>query len=84
MPTNHKLDNIIINIAPPPTSGLSLFDLYVSLSHSSGREAIRLLCDFDDEMFLQAHEPELTNKDERLEWMDVATKEWWNRMQVKH
>ena len=45
---------------------------------------IRLLRDFDDEMFLQAHEPELTDEDERLEWMDTATKEWWNRMQVKH
>ena len=45
---------------------------------------IRLLWDFDDGMFLQAHEPELTNEDERLERMDMATKEWWNRMQVKH
>ena len=31
-------------------------------------------------MFLQAHEPELTDEDERLERMDVATKEWWNRI----
>ena len=56
---------VVIDIAPPPTSGLSLFNLYVSLSRSSGRETIRFLRDFDDEMFLQAHEPELTDEDER-------------------
>ena len=66
---------VIIDIAPPPTSGLSLFNLYVSLSHGSGCETIRLLWDFDDEMFLQVHEPGLTDEDERLEWMDMATKE---------
>ena len=75
---------VIIDIVPPPTSGLSLFNLYIFLSRGSGCEMIRLLRDSDDEMFLQVHEPELTDEDERLEWMDMATKEWWNRMQVKH
>jgi len=74
---------VIINIAPPPTSGLSLFNLYVSLSHSSGRETIRLLRDFNDEMFLQAHEPELIDEDDRLEEMNVTTKEWWDKMQAQ-
>ena len=72
---------VIIDIAPPPTSGLSLFNLYVSLSRSSGRGTIRLLRDFDDEMFLQAHELELIDEDERLERMDLVTKEWWDRVQ---
>ena len=74
---------VIIDIAPPPTSGLSLFNLYVSLSRSSGRETIRLLRDFDDEMFLQAHEPELIDEDERLKEMDKITGEWWDRIQAK-
>ena len=74
---------VVIDIAPPPSSGLSLFNLYVSLSRSSGRETIRLLRDFDDQMFLQAHEPELIDEDERLEEMDVATKEWWDKMQAE-
>ena len=73
---------VVIDIAPPPTSGLSLFNLYVSLSRSSGRETIRFLRDFDDEMFLQAHELELTDEDERLEGMNMTTKEWWEKMQV--
>ncbi|KAF9778435.1 hypothetical protein BJ322DRAFT_1014701 [Thelephora terrestris] len=49
---------VIIDIAPPPTSGLSLFNLYV-------------------------HEPKLTDEDERLERMDVATTEWWDKMRVE-
>ena len=74
---------VIIDIAPPPTSGLSLFNLYVSLSRSSGRKTIRLLRDFDDKMFLQVHEPELVDEDERLEELDVVTKEWWDKMQAQ-
>jgi hypothetical protein len=42
---------------------------------------IRLLWDFTDEMFLQGHEPELTDEDERLEEMNTATTEWWDKMQ---
>ena len=74
---------VIIDIAPPPTSGLSLFNLYVSLSCSSRHKTIRLLWDFDDEMFLQAHEPELIDEDERLKEMDKITGEWWDRIQAK-
>jgi hypothetical protein len=46
--------------------------IHVSLSHNSGGETIRLLRDFDNEMFLQVHGPELTDKDESLEQMDVV------------
>jgi hypothetical protein len=50
------------------------FNFYVSLSRSPRDDTIRLLRDFDDETFLQVHEPELTtDEDERLERMDVAT-----------
>jgi hypothetical protein len=42
-----------------------------------------LLRDFEDEIFLQVHEPELTDQDERREQMDVATKQWWDKMQAK-
>lgn len=34
-------------------------------------------------MFLQAHGPRLTDEDERLDQMEaMATKEWWDEMQV--
>jgi len=71
---------VVVDIATPPTSGLSLFNLYVALSRSSGRDTIRLLRDFDDVTFLQAHVPELVEEDERLEEMDLVTKRWWAKM----
>ncbi|PSS19942.1 hypothetical protein PHLCEN_2v3115 [Hermanssonia centrifuga] len=71
------LPYVLVDIASPPTGGLNLFNVYVALSRSSGRETIRLLRDFDDEVFTQAHDAELTLEDERLEELDVVTKRWW-------
>ena len=53
----------LLTLPPPPSGKLSLFNLYVALSRSSGRETIRLL---DDEIFLEAHEPELVLEDDVL------------------
>ena len=74
------IPRVIIDIASPPSGKLSLFNLYVALSRSSGRETIRLLREFDDEIFLQAHEPELALEDERLDKLDNATKMWWQKL----
>ena len=71
---------VVVDIASPPTSGLSLFNLYVALSRSSGRNTIRLLRDFDDNTFLQAHVPELLEEDERLAELDALTRRWWTKM----
>lgn len=71
---------VVVDIATPPTSGLSLFNLYVALSRSSGRNTIRLLRDFDDDTFLQAHVPELLEEDERLGGLDIFTRGWWAKM----
>ena len=38
-----------------------------------------MLRDFDDNMFLQGHEPELIEEDDRLELLDVMG-EWWTKM----
>lgn len=48
--------------------------LYVALSHSSGRETIRLLRDFKDELFMASHNPQLMAEDDRLEGLDETTK----------
>jgi hypothetical protein len=74
------IPHVIVDIASPPTGKLSLFNLYVALSRSSGRETIRLLREFDDEIFLEAHEPELVLEDERLDDLDRTTKVWWQRI----
>ena len=60
---------------------LELFNLYVVLSRSSGRESIQLLRDFDDELFKKSHDPMLLAEDDRLDKMDRITKAWWCRMQ---
>ncbi|KAJ7737610.1 hypothetical protein DFH07DRAFT_752995 [Mycena maculata] len=48
---------IFVDIKTLPTGGLSLFNLYVVLSRSSGQEMIRLLQNFDGKMFQKGHEP---------------------------
>lgn len=58
---------VTVDIKTPPRGGLSLFNLYVALSRSSGRATIRLLRDFDDELVLQAHPAPVLDEDDRLE-----------------
>ncbi|KAJ6518284.1 hypothetical protein C8R47DRAFT_1031670 [Mycena vitilis] len=71
---------VIADIATPPHSSLSLFNLYVALSRSSGRETIRLLRDFDDATFLKGHETTLLAEDDRLEELNKTTQRWWTKM----
>ncbi len=66
--------------SPPPPAPLTLFNLYVALSRSSGRGSIRLLRDFEDKPFLDQHVPELLAEDARLEKLDRETKQWWLQM----
>lgn len=71
---------VIVDIATPPGGGLTLFNIYVALSRSSGRETIRLLRDFDPEVLVQPMDPMLLREDERLEALDQETEIWWERM----
>lgn len=73
---------IIVDIAPPPTGTLNLFNLYVALSRSHGRQSIRLLQDFDDKMFQKGHEAQLLQEDKRLENLDETTLTWY-KMTIK-
>ncbi|KAJ7142438.1 hypothetical protein C8R44DRAFT_725797 [Mycena epipterygia] len=72
---------VLVDIATPPTGGLSLFNLYVALSRSSGRETIRLLRDFDDKLFMKSHDPMLLAEDDRLESLNEQTRRWWEERQ---
>ncbi|KAJ4501177.1 hypothetical protein C8R41DRAFT_749738 [Lentinula lateritia] len=65
---------VIVDIAKPPTGKLNLFNLYVALSRSSGRDTIRLLRDFDQQTLMAGHEPELMEEDDRLEKLNIRTK----------
>ena len=73
---------VIVDIATPPSGGLSLFNLYVALSRSSGRDTIRLLRDFDEEVFMKKHDLTLIREDERLEAMNMETRRWYEKMKM--
>ena len=68
---------VMVDIATPPTGGLSLFNLYVALSRSSGRSTIWLLQDFNNTTFMQSHGASLLQEDDRLDKLDALTKLWW-------
>ena len=68
------LPYVIIDIASPPTGTLSLFNLYVALSRSSGRHSIRLLRDFEDKLFKREQDRELMSEDLRLETLNDESK----------
>lgn len=70
------IPHVLVDIARPPTGGLNLFNLYVALSRSSGRESIRLLRDFDEKLFLCSHTPHLLAEDDRLAELDKQTAAW--------
>jgi hypothetical protein len=74
------IPSVIVDIATPPTGALTLFNLYVALSRSSGRSTIRLLRDFEDKLFHKAHQPELLTENDRLEELNKKTLEWWRQM----
>ena len=74
------LPYVIVDIAKPPTGGLTLFNLYVALSRSSGRNTIRLLRDFDEQYFRQSHDMDLMEEDDRLEELNRLTLKWWQEM----
>jgi hypothetical protein len=74
------LPYVIVDIAKPPTGALTLFNLYVALSRSSGRSTIRILREFDENMFKKSHSTELLMEDDRLERLNRTTKLWWDTM----
>ena len=78
------LPYVIIDIAKPPTGKLSLFNLYVALSRSSGRHTIRLLHDFDEHIFHSPHDEYLLQEDDRLEGLNVETRRAWDVIRNVH
>ena len=75
------IGHVIVDIGKPPQGSLSLFNLYVALSRSSGQKTIRLLRDFDDKMLKQVHDFDLIEEDSRLERLDRQTETWWRKME---
>ncbi|CEL58884.1 hypothetical protein RSOLAG1IB_12210 [Rhizoctonia solani AG-1 IB] len=66
---------IIMDLATPPTGGLTPFNSYVTISRSRTRETARLLRDFDEKLFTTPPNQHLASEDLRLEELDQETTE---------
>lgn len=72
------IEYVIVDIGWPPSGGLTAFNAYVALSRSSGAATIRLLRDFDNDLFTQHPNEDLRMEDRRLEELDHITWARWN------
>lgn len=71
------IPNVLIDIRKPPSFPLTAFNAYVALSRSAGTDNIRLIGDFDDNLFTQHPNEMLRKEDHRLEDLDRETKRRW-------
>ena len=71
------IEYVIIDIGKPPTGSLSPFSIYVALSRSRGRDTIRLLRDFDPNLFQNHPSEALRSEMKRLEHLNEITKREW-------
>ncbi|OBZ68217.1 ATP-dependent DNA helicase PIF6 [Grifola frondosa] len=70
---------VIVDIASPPSGGeLTIFNVYVALSRSSGRDTIRLLREFNKEILYKHVDDALLQEDARLVMLNEATRLWWD------
>lgn len=70
--------SVIMDIAKSPTeAGLPLFNLYVALSRSSGRDRIQLMRDFDQELFFKPIDASLVREDKQLAKLNEETRKKW-------
>jgi hypothetical protein len=71
------IEYVIIDIGKPPSGSLSPFSTYVALSRSRGRDTIRLLRDFDENLFTTHPSEALRIEMERLQEFDRLTEQKW-------
>lgn len=78
------IEYVIIDIGKPPTGTLSPFSVYVALSRSRGRNTIRLLRNFDINLFQNHPSEALRTEMQRLEDLNQTTKKEWVRRQNRY
>lgn len=67
----------LVDIATPPHGRINLFNLYVALSRSVGRDTIRILRDFDSSLLKTKHDKILMDELDRLRSLSAATEQWY-------
>ncbi|KAG1875683.1 hypothetical protein F4604DRAFT_1581511, partial [Suillus subluteus] len=60
------IDHILIDIGRTTCFALSPFNAYVALSRGHGHDSIRLLRDFDNDLFIHHPSEDLQIEDERM------------------
>ena len=68
------MGTIVIDLRDTPTGKISPFSVYVALSRSRGRDSIRLLSDFDDQLFKTHPNADLAIEMQRLETLAARTR----------
>ncbi|KAJ2912091.1 hypothetical protein MD484_g8323, partial [Candolleomyces efflorescens] len=72
------LEKAIVDIATPPGGRQTPFNIYVALSRGRGRDSLRILRNFDHELFTRHPSEELRSEMARLEELDAATRVLWS------
>ena len=67
------IEVIVADMRNTPTGKISPFSAYVTLSRSRGRDTIRLLSDFDENLFKTHPDPDLEAEMQRLGLMAAKT-----------
>ncbi|KAF8262735.1 hypothetical protein EI94DRAFT_1600970 [Lactarius quietus] len=60
------IECVIVDLGKPPSGSLTAFNTYVALSRSRGRKTIRLLRDFDENLFMARPDEQLHREDLHL------------------
>jgi hypothetical protein len=68
------IEHVLVDIGRTTCFNLSPFNAYVALSRSRGRETIRLLRDFDNELFLRHPSEDLRVEETRIDALVEQTK----------
>ncbi|KAJ2913508.1 hypothetical protein MD484_g6899, partial [Candolleomyces efflorescens] len=76
------LEKAIVDIATPPGGHQTPFNIYVALSRGRGRDSVRILRDFDHQLFMRHPSEELRSEIARLEGLDAATRQDRNAHQL--
>jgi len=69
------IEVVIIDLRNTPSGKISLFSVYIALSHSRGRDTIRLLSDFDETLFKRHPNVDLAIEMERLGLLATKTQQ---------
>jgi hypothetical protein len=67
------LPYVLIDLATPPTGGLTHFNAYVALSRSQTRDTAGLLRSFEDRLFTTPPDENLVQEDAELERLNKST-----------